>query len=122
MLHVPPELEPAGFYLLHPLANSLCFGRGEHVISVNHALGFDKEPVGPWAECHEIPFPEIKTLDNLARDDYLPPLPNPPDPLSTRACFHCHAFRLADCGIMSSKPHGTVFDSTAITCQLGKDR
>src|ERR1019366_7665350 len=102
MLHVPPELEPASLYLVHPLANSLCFGRREHVIGVNQTLGFDKDSVGPWTECHEVPFSKLEPLKNLARDNHLSALPYPPDPLFTHLRFRCHAFRLADCQIMSS--------------------
>jgi hypothetical protein len=46
MLHVLPLLEPTLFDLLHPTADFLCFGRGEHIIGVNQTFGFNKDAVG----------------------------------------------------------------------------
>ena len=43
VLHVLPQLEPTRFDPLHPMADFLCFGRGDHIIGINQTLGFRKQ-------------------------------------------------------------------------------
>ena len=65
------------FSLLH---ESTLFG-GEHVVGINHAPGLDEHAVLLFGECHKIPLMDVEGFEHLPRDDHLPPLAYPADPL-----------------------------------------
>ncbi len=74
------DLRPgAGFTLaclFQALAEALCLFASEHVVGVDHALGFNENAVGLPTERHEVALMELERVEHLARDHHLAALPH----------------------------------------------
>src|SRR5208282_914576 len=73
----------------------------EDVIGINDPLRLDEHAIRLLPKRHKIAFADIERFQHLARDHHLPTLTYASDPLLSRDCFSCHAFRLSDCQKMS---------------------
>src|SRR6266704_331529 len=74
----------------------LRFGRSEHVVGINHALGLDEHAIVLLAKRHEVSLPKLHGFKHFTRDDHLAALPHPANPLWSCDCLRCHTFRLSD--------------------------
>jgi hypothetical protein len=65
--------------LFEALAQSLRLSRSEHIVGVDDTPGLHQHALAVFGECHEIPLVHAKVVENLARNDHLAALPDPPD-------------------------------------------
>ncbi len=66
--------------------------RRQGVIGINVPAFLNKHAVLLLRDRHEVPFLDLKGVEDLARDDHLPALSYPGDPFFRCGCFCGHAF------------------------------
>jgi hypothetical protein len=55
--------------------------RGDYVIRINHAPGFDEHAILLFREGDKISFSDIEGFEHMPRNDYLAPLAHAADPV-----------------------------------------
>ena len=102
MFYSLPRFRLPAFELRFAAANDLRFFGREHVVGVNQALWLQEHAVILLGERHKVALAHLELLENLAGDDDLAPLADPPDAFLWCRGLGAHAFRLSDYQKLSS--------------------
>jgi hypothetical protein len=95
MFYRAPGFRLSAFELRLSAADDLRSCGRQGIIGINHALPFlNRHAVLLLRDRHQIPFLDLKGVEDLARDDHLPSLSDTGDPLWSCGCFPGHAFIL----------------------------